>query len=203
MPPPGVVAARQGHRRWHPFTMSVAALALAGAVVAFTAASASQIICRHRQATSALLTSTATAPPLSVAAADSATCEAWPPTERSIAAASALPEGWYWYSPTRRPDLPQLTATVSHDLDFLDSQIAPGDPAPVVSAARSYIAVQRIALNAVRSRTLDDALAGSVRAAQANLDHACGIPHEDGTGPGLIGIGHVEESLGRSAAELI
>jgi hypothetical protein len=69
---------------------------------------------------------------------------------------------------------------VSHDLNFLGSQIAVTDPAPVATAARAYISVKRTELIALATRTLDNALASDVTSARSDLNRACGIPNKGG-----------------------
>jgi hypothetical protein len=173
-------AARRERWHWRPLAVSVATLAIAGAVIAVTADGTSEILCHERHQRIAPARLRTAAPSLPVDASASATCEAWPATKHRIDAVSTLPAGWYWNTPTRRSDIAQLNAAVSHDLNFLGSQIAVTDPAPVATAARAYISVKRTELIALAARTLDNALASDVTSARSDLNRACGIPNKGG-----------------------
>jgi hypothetical protein len=164
-------------RRWRTFAVSVATLATAGAVVAVTAVTNSEIMCRQSHRVTSPWTSPGTSlRPLAALGTASATCAAWPPAKHSIDAVSALPAGWYWDTSTRRSEIRDLASAVSHDLDLFDSQIPPTDPAPVATAAHSYITAKRAELSALTARTFDNTVASDVTSARSDLNRACGLP---------------------------
>lgn len=171
------VPSRRGSRpRWRPLAVSAAVLVTAGAVVAFTAMGARDIICGqrlHRTTSTSLALPTLSLP---TSAAASATCVAWPSIKRSIDAVSALPEGWYWNRSVARSDITDMAAAVSLDLDHFHSQIATTDPAPIAGAAQSYISAEYTELSTLTDHTFDDAVAADVASARSELNRACGMP---------------------------
>lgn len=160
----------RARRHWRPLAVTVATLTAAGVVIAATAAESSEIMCsgNNRWTTSPLA--------LASRAAASATCVAWPPAKRDIDAVSAVPAGWYWDKTTRTYDLRDHAAAVGQALDHFASQVAATDPAPVATAAHTYVTAKRAELKALTDRTFDDTVASAVTVARVKLNRACGLP---------------------------
>lgn len=171
-----VAPGRGARPRWRPLAGSVAALVTAGAVVAFTAISTSDIVCGQRLNRTTSPPHASLTPSLPTSAVATATCVAWPPTKRSIDAVSALPAGWYWNPSTARSEVTEMAAAVSLELDHFHSQIASTDPAPIAGAARSYISATRTELGALTDHTFDNTVAVGVASARSELNRACGMP---------------------------
>lgn len=170
------VPSRRGRRpRWRPHAVSAAILVTAGAVVAFTAVGARDIVCGQRPHHTTVPAVAQSGPSLPTSVL-SATCAAWPSTKRSIDAVSALPAGWLWNPSAARSDVAEMAAAVSLDLDHFHWQIAATDPAPIAGAALSYISTKYSELATLTDHTYDDEVAADVAAARSDLNRACGMP---------------------------
>lgn len=173
-----VTPPRGSRTRWRPLALGGAVLVTAGAVAAFTTVGARDIMCGqhpHRTASPPLAPLTSS---LRTSGVTSATCAAWPLAKHSIDAVSALPDGWYWNPSVARSDVTDMAAAVNVELEHLHSQIAITDPAPIATAAQSYISAKRMELNTLVDHTFDDTVAADVASARSELNRVCGIPHK-------------------------
>lgn len=154
-----------------PVAIVVAALLIAGAVVAFAILSnksGSPAADSNHPSASTAGANTA------VNNQDSSTCRAWRSTGAALDRIQELPEGWDWDTPGIDGMIAKRDAALTQAMDLFEPQIA-AQPSDLAAAAHAYVKARRNEVKKLADHTYTGADGVASTAGASTLDQLCHV----------------------------